>query len=269
MIINGRAIAEALKEKLKEKMKGESYVLTVFWMGDDPATRQFISIKRKVAVLLGVSIKEKRFDESVTTEELVKEISKVSEECDGIIVQFPLPSHVDQTKIRNSIPLSHDVDFISDEAFASLSKESPLLPPVVGAIKEIVDANNILIQGESVLVVGEGLLVGRPAALWFSLQGGEVSTANKNTRELGKLTKKADILVLGAGSPELITKDMVQEGVVIFDAGTSEAEGVLKGDAHVEVSGKASFFTPVPGGIGPITVIKIFENLYKLRQARI
>lgn len=269
--IDGKAISLELKGGLiKEVAKMERKPrLTVFVLSEDLATEKFIGLKQRFAEAVGVSVRIIRMPQTTSTETLVGEIANAISESDGVIVQFPLPPHIDRSVVSNAVPASHDVDVISDEALALFKKgESVILPPVVGALKEILDRGEVSLAGKQVVVVGEGRLVGAPAALWARLQGADVISVNEHTPDITESTQRADVLILGAGSPSLITPSMIREGVVLLDAGTSEAQGKLAGDADPRCVEKASIFTPVPGGIGPITVALIFKNLIALSTKR-
>jgi len=268
MIIDGKAIAHRIRGAVQNELKeqGGRLSLAVFVLTDDFATRKFISIKQKIAEEVGVTVVLYDLEKTTTTEELVGKISEATLEHDGIIVQFPLPNHIDKEKIRNAIPPARDVDAISDSALQKLEDGGDVLPPVVGAIDEILKEYAITLSGKKVVVVGEGRLVGKPAALFARREGADVTVVNEGTENIATETQKADILILGAGVPGLIQLDMVEDGVVILDAGTSEAKGELKGDADPSTAEKASLFTQVPGGIGPITVAIIFKNLLTLSK---
>jgi len=166
-------------------------------------------------------------------------------------------------------PLSHDVDVLGNTAFQQFKEKTlPFLPPVVGAIKEVLDRNGMKLRGKNVLVVGEGRLVGAPARVWAEHVGATVTVANSGTEDLTALTSVADVLILGTGKPGLIKHEMIKEGVIIFDAGSGGTAGEIKGDADPACAGKASLFTPTPGGLGPITVAKVFENLLDLYEIK-
>ena len=136
-----------------------------------------------------------------------------------------------------------------------------IMPPVVGAIAEILKRESVSVKDKNVVVIGKGALVGEPAAVWFKQQGARVVVLDRKTKNISMVTKDADIIVSGAGVPSLITADMLSDGVIFFDAGTSESGGVLKGDASPECALKCSIFTPVPGGIGPITIAVLLRNV--------
>lgn len=257
MIIDGKKIASQIREELKFNGKP---ILGVFKITDGVkedikfATEKFISIKKKFADSVGVEVVEVKLSENQTTESVIDEIKKRESEFDGIIVQFPLPNHIDMERIRNVIPSKKDIDVLGDVA----RRDGIMFPPVVGAFKEILDRNNIKIKDKIIIIIGKGELVGKPAKAYFEKEGGRVSILDRDD-EIN--VSNADILVLGAGSPGLIKPEMIKEGVVILDAGTSEDKGKLAGDADPQCAEKASLFTPVPGGIGPITIAVLFKNL--------
>jgi methylenetetrahydrofolate dehydrogenase (NADP+)/methenyltetrahydrofolate cyclohydrolase len=270
MIVDGRAIAEEIKKDLRQRAKqaGRELSLVAFVTKEDLATRKFIEIKKRFAEEIGVAVEGKYMPRAATAE-LVSEIRLAAKSFDGIIVQFPLAPGIDADLVRNAIPASHDIDVVSGEAAEKFARgKSLILPPVVGAIKEVAEQYNVIFASKNIVVVGEGLLVGKPAAIWARLQKAEVKTLNEKSCDISYDTRKADILILGAGVPHLIKPEMIKRGVVVFDAGTSEASGKLVGDADPLCADKASLFTPVPGGIGPITVAMVFKNLFTLKSLR-
>ncbi|MBI2108883.1 MAG: bifunctional 5,10-methylenetetrahydrofolate dehydrogenase/5,10-methenyltetrahydrofolate cyclohydrolase [Parcubacteria group bacterium] len=269
MIIDGRAIANDIKEKLKEEIKGRDMPPTLFIIsiGENSVSEKFLSVKKKFARDIGVLIGEKKFVEATSTEEVIKVISSSAKENIGIIVQLPLPKFVDVQKVLNAIPSIHDPDVLSEESCA-LYKEGtlPVLPPVTAAIKEILFRHNVFVGNKNVVIVGEGKLVGTPAEIWFTRHESNVTVIGKETLNPKSYTLIADIIVLGAGSSHFLKPDMIKQGVVILDAGTSETGGELQGDADPACAKKASLFTPVPGGIGPVTVAMLFSNLLELTK---
>lgn len=268
MIIDGKKIAERIKIELKKEIQKlpQPLILTHFVGTDDFAIQSFVRIKRRVADELGVIVDGVDVT-LLDTEELIEKIKEVEDKTNGIILQFPLSEKVDAKVAKNSIPLSLDVDSISEKAMKEFEEGKFLImPPVAGAIKEIVEEYKIEIKNKKVLIVGAGLLVGIPSNILFNNLGGKVEMITKETNDLIFYTKKADIIVLGAGSPGILKPNMIEEGVVVFDAGTSEDGGKLIGDADPACADMCSFFTPVPGGIGPITIAMIFKNLLKLNS---
>lgn len=269
MIIDGKEIANDIKERLKKEIKGRGAppTLVIISVGENPVSEKFLSVKKKFAKDTGVLIKEKKLNKTVSTAEAVKTISNSAKKNTGIIVQLPLPKSLDTQKVLNAIPTTHDIDVLSDKSFELYGEGVlPILPPIVGAIKEILLRHNVFVGNKNVVIVGKGRLVGKQAALWFKRHQGNVQVVDSKTLDPKRYTLNADIIVLGAGSPHFLKPDMIKEGVVILDAGTSEVRGGLVGDADPLCAHKASFFTPTPGGIGPVTVAMLFRNLLKLTQ---
>jgi methylenetetrahydrofolate dehydrogenase (NADP+)/methenyltetrahydrofolate cyclohydrolase len=184
-------------------------------------------------------------------------------DVDGVILQLPLPPDIDAEAERNRIPLSKDVDVLSDAAYQKFVEGAYPPPPVPRAMDFVLKQYGINPWGKRVAVVGQGRLVGKPAAELMRQQGAEVVVAERGS--VSEATRDADIVILGAGDPHFLKPDMVKDGVVILDAGTSESSGKVVGDADPSCIEKASLFTPVPRGIGPIAVVEIFANLFELK----
>jgi len=272
MIINGKEIAEDIQRSLKQEIAARRTPPSLFVVivGDNPVTEKFVAVKKKFAEGVGISIEEKKFPGTVTTEELSSEVARLGEiKNAGIIVQLPLPKTIDAQIILNTIPETSDADLLGEGAMGLFEEgATEMLPPVVGAIKEILLRNSVFVGDKKVVVVGRGKLVGAPAAVWFTRHGSEVTLLGRDTIDIKPYTLVADIIVLGAGNPGMLTPDMIKPGVVILDAGTSEAGGKLAGDADPLCVEKASVFTPVPGGIGPLTVAMLFKNLLTLTSTQ-
>lgn len=262
MLINGREIAEEMRKELRGGVAalGHAPVLGFVRSGDDLVAKKFVDMKSRSAAELGIQVVQFLLPSGATTEEAVAIVAQAAEESDGVLVQMPLAPEIDADKVLTSVPLEKDVDAMGERSGVLV------LTPVVGAIEEILFRQNISIENKKVVVVGAGRLVGAPAAKWFEARGGNVEILTRESGDIGLHTKGADIIVLGAGVPGILTPDMVTEGVVILDAGTSESEGAVTGDANPACAEVASVFTPVPGGIGPITVVMIFKNLFALAK---
>lgn len=256
MIVDGKKIAEGVFEKIRTDVATLSRAprLTIISCAPTPETERYLALKEKKATEVGIAFEVLRFDTSATTEEIVTASTLAQERADGIIVQLPLPTHIDTPRALDAIPPTHDVDALNP-------KTTNMLSPVVGAIHEILLTHNIIVTGENVTIIGNGKLVGLPAHRWFSAQGAQVSLVTKDTTDISYYTRTADIIVCGAGVPGLLTPDMIKEGVVILDAGTTEDSGVLRGDADPTCAEKASLLTPVPGGIGPLTIAILLRNV--------
>lgn len=270
MNVDGAALAHKLQEELTESFAQlpERLVLSVVSLSTSSATEQFVGMKKQVGEALGVSVRVVT-PTVTTTAELVETIDGVVAESHGVLVQLPVPNTFDLIKTLNAVPRSYDVDVLGKEGRTAFEEgTSSVLPPVVAAMREILVRHDIVVKDKRVVVVGEGRLVGAPAAVWFRQQGAQVHVANKKTADLAELTKHADIIVLGAGSPGLLSADMVKDGVVVLDAGSGEVGGRVRGDADPDIDARALLFTPTPGGIGPIAVTMIFVNLLTLWQER-
>ena len=266
MIVDGKKIAQDIQNKLKSIIKdaGKKIRLDVFVVGSDYATEKFIALKRKIAESVGVTVTVHHFDTEITTEDLKKKVSESAENdsVQGIIIQLALPAHINTRTILDTVPLYKDVDVLGSESILKFEKnELDILPPVVGAMKEILGREDIAISGKEVVVVGKGSLVGAPSAIWFKNMGAHVNVVDRSTENFHKIVQTADIIVSGAGVPGLIKKEMLKDGVVLLDAGTSESSGKLSGDADPNCEEVCSVFTPVPGGIGPITIAILLRNL--------
>ncbi len=271
MIIDGKKLAEDIKVSLKEaiSMSKKSFRLAIIKVGENPITEKFLEQKKKFGSVIGVETRIYDFPESISTNQLRKEVSEIVHirENDGVIIQLPLPKNINIDYILDAIPPKKDPDMLSSKSLGSLvSGRSKILPPIVAAIKHIFDKNNIEIKGKKVAVVGAGRLVGKPSAIWLINQGASISVSDENTKDISENTKDADIIISGAGKAKLITPDMVKDGVIIVDCGASESAGQISGDVDPDVAPKASFFTPVPGGVGPLTVAMLFQNLVNLGE---
>ncbi|MBU2220893.1 bifunctional 5,10-methylenetetrahydrofolate dehydrogenase/5,10-methenyltetrahydrofolate cyclohydrolase [Patescibacteria group bacterium] len=258
MISDGRALAKDILRETRESIS-RSAVVRALVVSPSPATESYLSIKEARAEDAGMHLEIVRVPETSSTEEVVEAVLKSG--CDALLVQLPLPAHLDSEQILNSIPLAKDADVLSQEAYELFKSGSPdaLLPPVVCAVQEILSRAEISVSGKRAVVIGQGRLVGEPVAHWLRMQGAMVSVVTLETGNMSLLAD-AEVIVSGAGSPGLITPDLIAEGVVLIDAGTSEQGGAIVGDAHPDCAQKAALFTPVPGGVGPVAVASLFRN---------
>ncbi len=261
MIIDGRALACAIVSDLRKETAAMAGLplLTVFTCAPNFETKKFLDLKTKRAAEAGISVSVIELPPNVTLAQVNTAINQSRTISDGIIIQFPFP-HLTTKDLIDLLPTELDVDVTNYDGQAE-----GLLPPVVGAIAEISQAHTIDWAGKSVVVVGNGRLVGAPAAAYAATRGATVTVVTKDSNNLS-VTHDADIIILGAGSPGLLTPEMVKDGAVVFDAGTSEEGGMLVGDAHPLVATKAGLFTPVPGGIGPLTIAILLKNVLYLAK---
>jgi methylenetetrahydrofolate dehydrogenase (NADP+) / methenyltetrahydrofolate cyclohydrolase len=261
MMVDGRAIAGDCIRALQEGEKPKKIAtLTIISVAPTFVTLKYLRIKEKIAEEIGVTIHRIDLPHTATSDEVIDALH-AAHETTGIVLQLPFPAHIDTSRVLSHLPLSQDVDVIGHDARAAYEKGALLiLPPVVGAIAHIAHHHHVPWKGANVTVVGAGKLVGAPAALFAERKGSIVRVVTKKD-SIHESLQGADILILGAGSPGIITPSMIKEGVMIFDAGTSEESGKLVGDADPLCRSRASLMTPVPGGIGPVAVAKLFENV--------
>lgn len=268
MIVDGTSIAREIRASLKDRIKrsGRRLLLGVIVAEETNEIRTFVRLKQQFGTDIGVEVEVIELASlKKDTETLLRTMLHATKTFDGIIVQLPLPRTIDLESLLNLYPLSHDVDVLGNTAFEQYREGAlPFNPPVVSAMAEVLHRNGVRLAGYRVLVLGEGRLVGAPAAIWAQRMGATVKMANNATANIDDWVRGADIIICGTGSPGVVTPDKIREGVIILDAGTSEQGGVLKGDADPSCAEKARIFTPTPGGIGPITVAKVFENLLTL-----
>lgn len=267
VVVDGKALAARIIRRLQNRPRPRGELAAVL-VGEDPASIAFLQQKRLVANRLKVQFSIHRYPETITQRRLESAVVKLgrAKTVSGIIVQLPLPPHIHAQAILDRIPREKDVDILSSAAFgAFVMGNAPPLPPVAGAIETIVRAHRIPVRGAHAVVVGSGKLVGLPSALWLAKQGATVYLLNEWTQNLRRFTRNADILVCGAGRPGIIRGTMVKRGAVVFDAGYTLRHGRPKGDCDFSsVAKRARLLTPVPGGIGPLTVAMLFKNFYDL-----
>lgn len=288
-LLNGKALAERILAGLRAEIGSRQLTLAIVNVGSNPAIEKFIAQKRKAAETLGVAVKCYEYETEISTNELRKRIAVIVHDVDpdGIIIQLPLPEQVHAQYILNAVPPEQDVDVLSARAVGDFSVgKSKILPPVVGAVKALFEGYGIEYRSKHVVVVGAGTLVGKPVATWLANEKVSFTVVDEHTPDISEFTKKADILISGVGKSGLITGDMVREGAVVIDAGTSvghqlpatshqqaagsgEPVAALAGDVDFDsVSVKAAYLTPVPGGVGPLTVAMIYRNLLTLARVR-
>lgn len=264
MIIDGRAIASDILAEVRKSVAGYTPTVRAITLEPSSATESYLRIKKARAEEAGMRLEIVRLPEDATEEICIAAIS--AEGADVVIVQLPLPGRLSLQDILRAIPLSQDADVLSPDAYQRFVKNMPgaLLPPVASAVVEILTRNDISLTGKNVVVVGKGQLVGKPCAEILMREGASVTVIDKDTQDPKPLFRAADIIVSGVGKTHLITPGMVKEGVVLIDAGTSDADGAVAGDIDPACKDKALLFTPVPGGVGPIAVACLFKNTAQL-----
>lgn len=262
MIIEGKEIADAILAAAKERVAafGRVPVVRAVTVAPGTATASYLRTKSARAADAGMTLEIRDLPATASTEDVIRAVEE--EGADAVIVQLPLPSEIDTQAALDAIPLHKDADVLSRAARAAFAagERGALIPPVAGAVKAILEHTNVSVAGKKAIVVGKGWLVGDPAAAWLARAGAQVTVLTRESGDIAPALREADIIVSGAGSPHLIQPDMLAAGVVLIDAGTSESNGALAGDADPACAGVASVFTPVPGGVGPVAVACLFQN---------
>ena len=272
-ILDGKALSEELINSVKNQTIKLKPTLAVILVGENPASLTYTRNKQKACERAGIEYVEFRYPDTVTQDELMQKIEEINDDDDinGMIVQLPLPHQIQTPKIIRAIDPKKDVDGFHAYNLGKmfLSPEFEDLPPATpfGIIK-LLDHYNIPIRGQNVVVVGHSNIVGKPISTMMLNRNATVTTCHIYTKDLGIYTKQADILIVAAGKEKLITADMVKEGVIIVDVGINRRDdGSLCGDVDFEeVSKKASYISPVPGGVGPMTVAALILNTVRATE---
>ena len=271
-IVDGNKIADKILIDLAGRISkfheaGFSPKLIVIQVGENPASASYIKIKQKKAVSIGLSVEIRSYPESVSWAELQGAIGKIAGEpgvC-GLLVQLPLPVHLDRQAILDTIPPAVDVDCLTSTNKQKIIKgeDTLFVPPAAAAVLEILNYYEIDLAKENILIVGSGNLIGKPLAAILLRQNINFQMANRRTKNLRELIKNASVIISGAGRPGLVTGEMIWDGAVVIDAGTTGSEtGEIVGDVDTEtVSKKARLLAPVPGGVGPVTIAMLFRNV--------
>ena len=268
--IDGKAVSAAVREEVKQQAaaltaQGHQPALAVILVGEDPASQVYVRNKHKACAECGIRSLQYELPASTTQQELLTLIQTLNEDdtVDGILCQLPLPKHLDEQAVILAIDPKKDVDaFHPVNAGRIMSGDYGFLPCTPAGIMEMMRRYDIAISGKRCVVIGRSNIVGKPMAMLLINAGGTVTVCNSKTRDLPAVTREADILVAAVGKPHFVTADMVKEGAVVIDVGINRnADGKLCGDvAFDEVSEKASYITPVPGGVGPMTITMLLQN---------
>ena len=278
-LINGNEIAQSIIEELKievSQIQDKKPCVVFIRVGEDPASISYVSKKEKTAAKIGIESRLQLYPESITQEELLKEISLINEDSEihGILVQAPLPNHIDERTIFNHVSPDKDVDGFNASNLGKLcqEQEDAFISCTPAGIIELIKRKNIPTEGKHVVVVGRSLIVGKPTGMLFLRKGfpgnATVTFCHSRTPDLENHTRRADILIAAIGKPQFVTKDMVKEGATVIDVGINRIEDSNKksgfrlvGDVDFEqVAPKTKFITPVPGGVGPMTVAMLMKN---------
>jgi methylenetetrahydrofolate dehydrogenase (NADP+)/methenyltetrahydrofolate cyclohydrolase len=271
-LLNGKKLSEKILTNLKREIKKSQLQLklAVVQIGQNSVSQIFISQKKKACEKTGINFKLFKFPAKISILELKKEIKKITKNPanSGIIIQLPLPKKFLPEEFLNLIPKEKDIDVLSEESLGKFYQGTlKILPPTVNGILRLLKNYKIELKGKNIVVIGAGRLVGFPLAVQLLKEKATLSALNEFTKDAPSFTKKADILISGVGKPNLIESKMVKKGVVIIDAGSAMKKGKLVGDVDSKsVSKKINYITPVPGGVGPMTVACLLENLVRIHK---
>jgi len=265
---DGRGLAEEIYQGVRAQMNERHLSLGIIQVGHTVASEKFIEQKKKKGSELGVDVRVYH-PVATSSRTLRREIADLvrQTELDGYVIQLPLPERLNTQYILNSIPEAKDIDVLGQKAIGAVAVgRATILPPVVAAIKKLLESINFSFEGKKIVVVGAGRLVGRPVTLWLISQNIPVTVITEHSPpEAERDIREADLIISGVGSAHLISGENIQDGAVVIDAGTSEKNGTLVGDIDpAGLKSKSGWFSPVPGGIGPLTVAYIFKNLVTL-----
>lgn len=269
-LIDGKAVSAKVRQEIKSEVqqlkdKGITPGLAVVIVGQDPASRVYVNNKKKACLELGMHSEEYALPEETSQEELLQLIQKLNgkEEIHGILVQLPLPKHLDEKTVINNIDPKKDVDaFHPVNVGKIMIGDYDYLPCTPAGIMELLKDTGIDLTGKECVVIGRSNIVGKPMAMLLLHQNATVTICHSKTRNLKEVVKRADVVVAAVGKAKFVTADMVKEGAVVIDVGMNRLEnGKLCGDVDFEeVSKTAGFLTPVPGGVGPMTITTLMKN---------
>lgn len=286
-IIDGKALSLSLKEQMKsrivelEAQYGRKPCLTVIIVGDNPSSRSYVRGKIKAAEFVGMDSRLVELPEDISEKELLDRIAVINadESVDGLLVQLPLPGHIDEDRVIDSIDIAKDVDGFHPQNVAKLWLGRPcILPCTPKGIIAMIESTGVNISGKKAVVVGRSNIVGKPVAKLLLDRNATVTIAHSRTADLAAVCREADVLVAAVGRPEMITADMVKPGAIVIDVGINRipcikedgSEGSrLVGDVQFAgVSEVAGWITPVPGGVGPMTITMLMQNTIECFLAR-
>ena len=272
MILDGKKLRDELLISYKEKISKDnlSITLAIILVGDDEASRLYIKNKEKYCSMVGINVIKYLLPKETSEEELISLIKSLNEkeEVTGIILQSPVPSNIDFDKCSGLIKASKDVDgFTKDNVYNLYLNKKSILPCTVKGIIKLLEYYNIEINGKNVAIIGRGNIVGKPLAMALENRNATVSLLHSKTKDLKMFTKDADIVVVACGIPKLLKKEMIKEGSVVIDVGISRVDGKIVGDIDFDnIKDIALFVTPNPGGIGPMTIAMIIDNLIEMGE---
>ena len=280
LILDGRELSKKIRNGIRDEIAGYRALglrrpgLAVILVGEDPASRIYVKNKVKACEEVGINSYLYELDASITLQELLEVVAELNarEEVDGILVQLPLPSHIDQREVVLAINPEKDVDGFHPQNMGKLvaRMEDAFVPCTPLGIDILLRHYGVELKGREVVIVGAGFIVGRPLSLLMLWRDATVTVCHVHTKDIAEHTLRAEVLISATGTPKLIKEHMVKEGAVVVDVGISKVGGRVVGDVDFEsVSKKASAITPVPGGVGPMTVTGLLLNTLKAYRRRV
>ena len=272
-LIDGKLVSQSVKDRIRDevavlKENGKEITLAVIIVGDDPASRVYVNNKKKACEYVGFRSLEYALPAETTQEELIALIEELNarDDVNGILCQLPVPKHIDDKAVIAAISVEKDVDaFSSYNVGKIMIGDYDFLPCTPAGVMEMLHYYDIAVEGKNCVVIGRSNIVGKPMSMLLLHENGTVTMTHSRTKDLASFTKQADILVAAVGRAKFVTADMVGDGAVVIDVGMNRDEnGKLCGDVDfAEVEPKASYITPVPGGVGPMTIAMLMKNTLK------
>ena len=269
LIIDGKKISKEIKDELKEKVtalkgEGKNIALAVIQVGEDPASSVYVNNKKKACEYIGIESLSFHLPETITEEDLLEKIKELNqdEKVNGILVQLPLPKHIDEDKVIKTIAPEKDVDGFHPQSVGALSiGQKGFVSCTPAGVIQLLKRSGIEIAGKECVVIGRSNIVGKPMALLLLRENGTVTIAHSRTANLKEVAKRADILVVAVGKPKMIDSSYIKEGAVVIDVGIHRnEENKLCGDVDYDEIEHVSAITPVPGGVGPMTIAMLMNN---------
>ena len=268
ILLDGKSLSAKIKDELKGNINSyvQTPILAVITIGDDAASEVYVKNKRKACEYVGMSFLHLDYASCVKEEVVIKKIKQLNKDksINGIILQLPIPDNFNVSKIINTIDPSKDVDGLTNtQAGKLIQNEKCLMPCTPKGIMEILKEYKIELEGKHVVIVGRSILVGKPLMLECINKNATVTMCHSKTKDLKSYTKDADILIVAAGKKHLIDKTMIKKGSIIIDVGINRENGKLFGDVNPNVEEVCGYLTPVPGGVGPMTIAMLMNNVIK------
>jgi methylenetetrahydrofolate dehydrogenase (NADP+)/methenyltetrahydrofolate cyclohydrolase len=270
--MDGRALAERIRAEIAEEVRelGEIGLATVL-VGDDPASDIYIRLKHKAAAEVGINAKDIRLASQTTEDELLGQVAELNadESIDGLLVQLPLPDHIDEARVIRAIDPVKDVDGLHPLNFGQLVLGRPThVGATPSGVMRLLEEYDVQLEGARAVVVGRSDIVGKPAALLLLHANATVTVCHSRTRDLGAVTREADVLVVAVGRTAVIGRDDVREGATVIDVGMNRGDEGVVGDVDPDAAERAALITPVPGGVGPMTIAMLLASAVKAAKYR-